>query len=169
MLPSLKKHLPYCDIATSFYGFKTIDNVVHKANITNSSLLTAGNHNSVININSNSNSNEVLLTCGTTYKAQFVWQDAAGNSVTSSEITNISFDKKKYYAEYYENHCDYLRLRQKLRYYKGKPEYDSILYSLEILNPDVFNLIKRTNKTQKKNNPPSNKYDSDKEYIIVFE
>jgi hypothetical protein len=30
LLPSLKKHLPYCDIATSFYGFKPIDNVVHK-------------------------------------------------------------------------------------------------------------------------------------------
>ena len=86
-----------------------------------------------------------------------------------AKTTNISFNKKKDYAEYYENHCDYLRLRQKLRYYKGKPEYHSILYSLEILNPDVFNLIKRTNKTQKENKPPSNKYDSDKEYIIFFE
>ena len=35
-----------------------------------------------------------------------------------AKTTNISFDKKKYYKVYYSNNKDYLRLKQRLRYYQ---------------------------------------------------
>jgi hypothetical protein len=48
-----------------------------------------------------------------------------------AKTTNISFDKKKYYKVYYSNNKDYLRLKQRLRYYHNKPEYDAIIKSIE--------------------------------------
>ncbi len=68
------------------------DNTIHKANITNWSLLLAWSHNITIQINSNTSSNEVLLTCGTLYNVQFIWKDAAWNSSSSQIIWNIWFD-----------------------------------------------------------------------------
>ncbi len=65
---------------------------IHKANITNSSLLLAGVHSTTIQIDSNNNSNEVLLTCWTTYTAQFIWEDSSWNTRSSSTISNIWFD-----------------------------------------------------------------------------
>ena len=58
-----------------------------------------------------------------------------------AKTTNISFDKKQYYKVYYSNNKDYLRLRQKLRYYKNKPEYDAIIKSVEYLNPSIFKIL----------------------------
>ena len=68
------------------------DNTTHKANITNTSLLLAWSHNTTIEIDSDTNSNEVLLTCGTIYSAQFIWEDSAWNSTSSNTISNIGFD-----------------------------------------------------------------------------
>ena len=68
------------------------DNTIHKANITNSSLLLAWSHNTTIEIDSDTNSNEVLLTCGTIYSAQLIWKDSAWNSTSSNTISNIGFD-----------------------------------------------------------------------------
>ena len=57
-----------------------------------------------------------------------------------AKTTNISFDKKKYYKVYYSNNKDYLRLKQRLRYYHNKPEYDAIIKSIEYLNPSIYKI-----------------------------
>ena len=85
-----------------------------------------------------------------------------------AKTTNISFDKKKYYKVYYSNNKDYLRLKQRLRYYHNKPVYDAIIKSIEYLNPSIFKLLNKT-KDRKLYNKPSNKNDNDSEYILCFE
>lgn len=64
------------------------NNISYLANVSD---LTSWNHTKTINLNQNDSEN-VVLTCWSIYKANFYWIDLAWNINQSSEITNISFD-----------------------------------------------------------------------------
>lgn len=68
-----------------------IDNSTHSVNITNSPLLTSWSHTLDIRLDSNTSSDEVLLTCGTRYSTVFTGKDLNGN-IQNSSAFEIKFD-----------------------------------------------------------------------------
>lgn len=63
----------------------------NKVQLSSVSDLASWAHTKTINLNQDDTEN-VVLTCGTTYKVKMTAEDLAWNATTSWEITNISFD-----------------------------------------------------------------------------
>jgi len=79
--------------------------------------------------------------------------------------TNISLDRPNYYKDYYQRNKDYLRHRQRLRYYRNTPKFYTLLkeYNKILLEKKEQDIRYNKNKNNK-----LNKYDSSKNFIISF-
>ena len=79
--------------------------------------------------------------------------------------TNISLDRPNYYKDYYQRNKDYLRHRQRLRYYRNTPKFYTLLkeYNKILLEKKEQDIRYNTNKNNK-----LNKYDSTKHFVISF-
>lgn len=81
------------------------------------------------------------------------------------KITNISLNRPEYYKNYYQKNKEYLRHRQRLRYYRNTPRFYELLKQynkilLEKQKADKFIHIVKNNKF--------NKSDTNKNFIIDF-
>tara|TARA_R110002020_G_scaffold164238_1_gene350769 strand:+ start:2955 stop:3206 length:252 start_codon:yes stop_codon:yes gene_type:complete len=79
--------------------------------------------------------------------------------------TYISLDRPTYYKEYYIRNRDYLRHRQRLRYYRNTPKFYQLLkeYNKILLEKSVKDKEYKINKNNK-----LNKLDNEKHFIITF-
>ena len=79
--------------------------------------------------------------------------------------TYISLDRPTYYKEYYIRNRDYLRHRQRLRYYRNTPKFYQLLkeYNKILLEKSVKDKEHKTNKNNK-----LNKLDNEKHFILTF-
>ncbi len=81
------------------------------------------------------------------------------------KITNISLNRPEYYKNYYQKNKEYLRHRQRLRYYRNTPRFYELLKQynkilLEKQKADKCIHIVKNNKF--------NKSDTNKNFIIDF-
>jgi hypothetical protein len=79
--------------------------------------------------------------------------------------TYISLDRQTYYKEYYIRNGDYLRHRQRLRYYRNTPKFYQLLkeYNKILLEKSVKDKEYKINKNNK-----LNKLDNEKHFILTF-
>lgn len=79
--------------------------------------------------------------------------------------TNISLDTKQYYKNYYQKNKEYLRHRQRLRYYRNTSKFYPLLREY---NKILLLKHKCDMDTKKLNKQKFNKNDTASNYIITF-
>jgi len=82
------------------------------------------------------------------------------------KTTNISFDRQRYYKNYYQKNKEYLRHRQRLRYYRNTTKFYQLLREY-----NKILLTKNANDKYYRDYCPKdklNRYDTNKLYIVTF-
>ena len=86
------------------------------------------------------------------------------------KLTSISLNKPEYYKQYYQRNKEYLRHRQRLRYYSNSPKFFELLREYNKILLERKEINRRTIKNEiVKGSFKCNKNDTSTKFVLNFD